>query len=739
MSWIQSSTNYFETHIAAKMILVVAVVVVLLAGISFGIIYNLGKESQENSIRQSVKSLAVAHSNEIGMWLENRKADIANLAGSPFVKTAPTEDVFNYLKEEAVRLKSYESIWITDAKGDYRVTAGNGGNIADRDFFQLAKRGNTVVSGPVKSQASGKWILIVASPVYLNGQFSGVVGGVVNLSVLSDRVSAIQDGKSGTAFLVQKDGQLIAHSVKSQIMTKNLLQDAGASSNLKQAITSMTRGESGIARYELDGVDQYAGYATIPGMDWGLAVTVPASEASDAIAQMGKLMLGLLILFILIVPGLMLLLTHRIITLPILQIREQLTNMCQGNLADRSWVASRDEMGQMAQHFNEFADIVQNMVQDISRETAAVQTAERNLQFIAATMAANSEEVSSQIIETSGTTKQVSAQIQLVAESSRDTSKNISAVVDAIGSISKAINDMVGSSGNMTESVKSALTSAEETDVAMQSIAAAVTEINSSLFSVNEKCDRSANIAQNTENESRESVKAIKVLSEQSRSIGQIVNLINSIAEKTDMLALNAAIEAVRAGQAGKGFAVVASEVKELAHQTASATREIGAQIAAMQENITHAVETVTGVMTVIQETTAITGAIRESVGSQVSTMGNIYYAAEQAAVEANGVRAAMDKLSGHATNIAQSIQLLAAAADAVNKNAAQAAGRVEEVARSADEVSVAVSHMAETTQDISAASSESAKMAGETSESVYLLMEVSAQLKTIVEKFRTV
>ena len=74
-----------------------------------------------------------------------------------------------------------------------------------------------------------------------------------------------------------------------------------------------------------------------------------------------------------------------------------------------------------------------------------------------------------------------------------------------------------------------------------------------------------------------------KKLGEHARSIESVLELIRGLARQTNLLALNATIEAARAGDAGRGFAVVAQEVKGLAVQTARATDEIAARIAAVQ------------------------------------------------------------------------------------------------------------------------------------------------------------
>jgi len=69
---------------------------------------------------------------------------------------------------------------------------------------------------------------------------------------------------------------------------------------------------------------------------------------------------------------------------------------------------------------------------------------------------------------------------------------------------------------------------------------------------------------------------AVQRLTARIAQIDQAANVISTIARQTNMLALNASIEASRAGNQGKGFAVVAEEVRKLSGQTAQAAREVG-------------------------------------------------------------------------------------------------------------------------------------------------------------------
>jgi len=79
-------------------------------------------------------------------------------------------------------------------------------------------------------------------------------------------------------------------------------------------------------------------------------------------------------------------------------------------------------------------------------------------------------------------------------------------------------------------------------------------------------------------------------ITECAQKMTEIITLIDGIAFQTNILALNAAVEAARAGDYGKGFSVVAGEVRNLAHRSAEAAKNIKTLIEVTSHNVTQGV-----------------------------------------------------------------------------------------------------------------------------------------------------
>ncbi|OAN55957.1 hypothetical protein A6A04_10350 [Paramagnetospirillum marisnigri] len=169
-------------------------------------------------------------------------------------------------------------------------------------------------------------------------------------------------------------------------------------------------------------------------------------------------------------------------------------------------------------------------------------------------------------------------------------------------------------------------------------VSAATRQLASSINGIAHQVRQSTEIAGRAVSQANSTSDQMRDLSRTVHSIEEIVSLINAIAAQTNLLALNATIEAARAGEAGKGFAVVAGEVKNLATQTAKATEEISAQVAAVQDSTLQMTSAIDGVVSTIQAIDTVTATIAGEVQQQEAATRDIAANIDQVAQEANDV-----------------------------------------------------------------------------------------------------
>ncbi|MBU0633640.1 MAG: methyl-accepting chemotaxis protein [Candidatus Omnitrophica bacterium] len=367
------------------------------------------------------------------------------------------------------------------------------------------------------------------------------------------------------------------------------------------------------------------------------------------------------ILSILSISILFIILLRRLVIRPIGFLIKDTEPITRGDLSKKIRVTSEDEIGRLAQVFN---DVIENLHEMVSR-----------IREMASKVSSFAQEISTSSKEMNSSTLEISTTIQKIA-------KGVTTQAKRVEDTSRLMEEMSASVKQISVNAKTASVSSEESLGQARSGGGATTEAVEKMNRITATVSNAAAV--------------VRSLGDKSKQIGQITETITSIADQTNLLALNAAIEAARAGDAGRGFAVVAEEVRKLAEGSAEAARRIGTLIKGIQVETPKAVSSIEAGSKEVAEGALIVSRVSAALEKIIGT-------AKESATMVNEITAATARQMSNAEQIVKAVDEVAVVAEESASATQEASSSAQEQTASMEELTASAEELARLAIDLQA------------------------------------
>ncbi len=239
--------------------------------------------------------------------------------------------------------------------------------------------------------------------------------------------------------------------------------------------------------------------------------------------------------------------------------------------------------------------------------------------------------------------------------------------------ITAASGDVASGNATVSSSATAQATSLEQAAMAMKTLTVTVKQNADHAARANDLVSSASSVAMAGGDVVSNVVTTMASIRTSSRKIEDIIGVIDGIAFQTNILALNAAVEAARAGEQGRGFAVVATEVRNLAHRSAQAAKEIKqligdsvGQVDAGSELVDKAGRTMEQIVQSVKQVAEIMAAIsvasrdqRDGIETVSQTIVDVERTTRQTVELVEQSSHAAGTMHAHATSVAQIVHAL--------------------------------------------------------------------------------
>ncbi|MFQ2815646.1 methyl-accepting chemotaxis protein [Aeromonas caviae] len=596
--------------------------VVLLMAALLGIVaFHTLKSRTLDAIQSEAVNYGHAHSVAIGNWLADRKHAVDALAA--VIADNPEATLVPHLLQTRTSggfgLTYFGSAQGAMTRHDPSLNTANY-DPRVRPWYQSAsKAGKLIVTAPYVSVTMQQMVVTLAEPVSHQGRVIGVAGADLSLDALIDEVLAMKVQGEGYAMLLDRTGLIVGHPNKELALKQVAELDPGLTG---AALDAWSR-DGELHGANLNGREVLLSVQGVPGTDWLLAMVMYKEVLEAPLASLLWQLVGLT-LVLLLVFGALLIAMFNYLFADLGRVSRALADIAhgEGDLTVQIATRSQDEVGQLAQNFNQFVARLHGIVSRLRDATVELAAQSR-------TQAAGAEARSQRVRQQQDEIVMVATAVTEMASATQEIAGNAEFAANTAG-----------------DAVRLAVAGQSQVGQSQSSITGLAGEVSDASQTIHE-------------------------LDGHAQQISGILATISGIAEQTNLLALNAAIEAARAGEQGRGFAVVADEVRVLSRRTHDSTAEIQQMIEALQQTTRKAVGGMETSRQLAGTSVEDAEAANLSLGRINEAIGAISDMATQIAAAAEEQTSVTGEISRNTENIRHVSQTLAAQA---GEEAAQAA-----------------------------------------------------------------
>ncbi|MCI8875974.1 MAG: HAMP domain-containing protein [Lachnospiraceae bacterium] len=625
-----------RTKITLCLILTVLMGLVASGSSSISLNYN----STMSTVEQMMSQTAVLAAGRAQKELEVYKNVVMEVGCIPQLSDpeVPVEEK-QAIIDERVSMHGFRRGNIVGADG---ISIFDGNDYSDREYVRQAMQGNVFVSEPLISKITGELSIMVAAPLYSEGDHGKSIVGVVYFvpyeTFLNDIVSAIQLGENSRAYMINKTGDTIADITLETITVQNIEKEAESDPSLQDLAAihgKMRQGENGFGSY-INGEDKmFAAYAPVLDTDgWSIAVTAP--QINYLASTRDAMVINIAVIVVSILISVVIALTLAVnIGKPMKACVNRMKRLVEGDLdTPMPKVKNRDETGVLVRSTEALVEGLRTVINDIS--------------YLLNEMANQNLDVHTEHEDV------YVGSFQDILQSMRNMRVELSNAMHQVNSsaegVANASNQLSSSAQTLSQGTTEQASSVQELAARISVISEEVKNTASGALDVRSQTHQTGEEVLLCNQKMQNLVEAMERIQASSEEIEKILKTIDDIAFQTNVLALNAAVEAARAGTAGKGFAVVAEEVRDLAGKSAEAAQNTSELIA----NSTEAVHMGTEIA---QNTADVLLGVVNSIQSVVDAIDHI-------AIVSNEQSESVEQVSEGINQISQVVQSNSATAE---------------------------------------------------------------------------